>query len=120
MRHLILTVLIFLSGIVFGQYKEVFTLEDDIIKKVTYYEDGNIREVGHFDLEEKRHGKWMLYLENGNCISIASFKHGLKHGEWIIYDSDSNLVCRMFWRDGIKVGTWEIYENGELAEQRIY
>ena len=120
MRHLILITLVFLSTIGFGQNKVVSTLEDDIIKKVTYYEDGSIREVGYFDLNERRHGKWILYLENGNIKSIASFQHGLKHGEWIVYDRYSNIVCRMFYKEGVKVGTWEIYKNGELAEQRIY
>ena len=120
MKHLIFITLIFLCSIGFGQTTEKLTLEDDRIKKVTYYEDGSIREVGYFDLEERRHGKWILYLENGNCKSIASFQHGLKHGEWIIYDRYSNIVCRMFYKKGDKVGTWEIYKNGELAQTRTY
>ena len=71
-------------------------------------------------MDERRHGKWTLYLENGNCSSIASFKHGLKHGEWVMYDEDGSIVCRMFYKNGKKSGTWELYKNGELAQQRIY
>ena len=120
MRHLILVTLFFLCGMGFGQTTEELTLEDSLIKKVSYYEDGSIREVGYFDLNERRHGKWVLYLENGNRKSVASFQHGLKDGEWIVYDRYSNIVCRMFYDNGTKVGTWEMYENGELSQTRNF
>ncbi len=120
MKHLILVTLFFLCGMGFGQTTEEVTLEDSLIKKVTYYEDGSIREVGYFDSKEKRHGIWTLYYRNGNRSSVASFKHGLKHGEWIIYDNNSTIVCRMFYNEGKKIGTWEIYKNGELAQTRTY
>ena len=124
MRHLILITLVFLSSIGFGQNNEVTTLEDDRIKKVTYYEDGSIREIGYFDLDKRRHGKWVLYLNDKNrksvVTSVASFQHGLKHGEWIVYDRYSNIVCRMFYDMGTKVGTWEMYENGELSQTKNF
>lgn len=120
MKKVLTSILIFLSSLSYGQIKDSLILENDLIKKISYYQNGNIRETGYFDLDEKRHGKWFLYLENGNCISVASFNHGLKHGEWKVYDKNGNLVCKMFYNNGEKIGTWEIYKNGELAEQRIY
>ena len=120
MRHLIFIVILFLSSFGLGQIKDEITMEKDLIKKTSYYEDGSIREVGYFDSKEKRHGIWTLYYRNGNRSSVASFKHGLKHGEWIIYDNNSTIVCRMFYSEGKKVGTWEIYKDGELAQTRTY
>tara|TARA_B000000441_G_C21686542_1_gene316833 strand:+ start:509 stop:871 length:363 start_codon:yes stop_codon:yes gene_type:complete len=120
MKKILTIVLIFLSSLSFGQIRDSLVLENDLIKKTSYYQNGNVREIGYFDLDERRHGKWTLYLENGNCSSIASFKHGLKHGEWIMYDEDGSIVCRMFYKNGEKTGTWELYKNGELAQQRIY
>ena len=124
MRHLILVTLFFLCGMGFGQTTEELTLEDSLIKKVSYYEDGSIREIGYFDLDKRRHSKWVLYLNDENrksvVTSVASFQHGLKHGEWIVYDKYSNIVCRMFYDKGTKVGTWEMYENGELSQIRKF
>lgn len=120
MKKLLTIILISLSSLGWSQVQDSLFLEEDLIKKVSYYQNGNIRETGYFDLSERRHGKWTLYLENGNCVSIASFNHGLKHGEWVMYDDNGNIACRMFYKNGEKTGTWQLYKNGELAQQRIY
>ena len=120
MKKLLTIVLISLSSLCWSQSRDTLFLKNNLIKKISFYKSGAIREIGFFDLNERRHGVWALYLENGNCVSLASFKHGLKHGEWVMYDDNLNVVCRMFWNEGKKVGTWEMYKEGELTEQRIY
>ena len=49
-----------------GQVKTSLVRENDLVKTTSYYQNGNIRDVGYFDLDDRRQGKWEEYYENGN------------------------------------------------------
>ena len=65
--------------------------ENDLVKTTSYYQNGNIRDVGYFDLDDRRQGKWKEYYENGNLFCEGSFLNGKQNGKW-----------------------YELYENGQL------
>lgn len=120
MRHLIFIVLVFLSIVSMGQKDSRFIVEEDRIKKITYHEEGNIRETGYYDLKGNRIGVWIMYHINGNVSMVGEFRNGLKHNEWSVYNSNGELISKMFYKDGKRTGTWEIYRNGELAQTKTY
>ena len=120
MRNLILIVLVFLSIVSLGQKDNSIIMEDNRIKKITYYEDGSIRETGYYDMKGNRIGVWVMYHNNGNVIMVGEFKNGLKHNEWTVYNSNGVLISRMFFNNGKRTGKWEIYKEGELAQTRSY
>ena len=49
-----------------GQVKTSLVRENDLVKTTSYYQNGNIRDVGYFDLDDRRQVKWKEYYENGN------------------------------------------------------
>jgi len=37
-----------------------------------YYEDGTLKEIGHFDENDQKIGEWKYYNENGKLITTES------------------------------------------------
>ena len=80
-----------------GQVKTSLVRENDLVKTTSYYQNGNIRDVGYFDLDDRRQVKWKEYYENGNLFCEGSFLNGKQNGKW-----------------------YELYENGQLKGKGNY
>ena len=92
-----------------GQIKDSLVLENDLIKKTSYYQNGNIREIGYFDLDDRRHGKWKGYYENGNLFSEGSFLNGKQNGKWYELHENGQLKRIGNQSDGKRNGVWKSY-----------
>jgi len=120
MKYLCFITLMSLGTFILGQNRDTSFVENNQIKYISYFDSGEVKQKGTYDLEGKRDGKWNEYNLNGEITSAVSFHHGLKHGEWIIYNDEGQLVSKMYYDMGKRVGTWESYRNGELAQKREY
>ena len=120
MKYLCFITLLSLGTFAFGQNRDTSFLENNQIKYISYFDSGEVKQEGTYDLEGERDGKWTAYGLNREITSTVSFYHGLKHGEWIIYNDRGQLISKMYYDMGKRVGTWKSYKNGELAQTREY
>ncbi|GAB3515808.1 toxin-antitoxin system YwqK family antitoxin [Emticicia fontis] len=84
-------------------------MDDKIVKK-EYYESGQLRLESHHNKDDKPHGIWLLYHENGQLSDEIHFNNGDKHGTWRQWDSKGRLHSeRNFnenWLHGVS-STWD-------------
>lgn len=124
--------------------KDVFEIWSDTIVK-SKYEDGNIAEIWgyrpndsllHYERKfyrnggiwiegtaygEIRHGKWKAYDENGNLISMGSYKMGKGEGVKTVWHSNGKKFYEGEIHNGERVGVWEFYdENGTKFKEIDY
>ena len=72
-----------LSGVLFSQKSNVeFKKVDDLVEATYTYESGKIHQHGYFK-NDKLHGEWKYYNENGNWKTIAHYDNGIKTGQWV-------------------------------------
>ena len=73
-------------------YKKI---NNDLIKATYYFADNNavVEHEGFFNTNEKLHGMWISYDEEGNKTAIANYRNGVKEGVWTYFKKDKiNLV----------------------------
>lgn len=84
---------------------------------VSYYENGNVREIILFNDRSELHGECSLWAENGTKVGEASYKNGKKEGTWKVWDKEGNLVYEMHYKRGKRSGVWKMYDkNGECIK----
>jgi antitoxin component YwqK of YwqJK toxin-antitoxin module len=119
MKKILFTVLVFLTTFTFslantienekvtktyedGTTKEVVYKYDTYYKRVVYFENGDIQEIGYFDADGKKNGKWIMYNKNKVVIAEANYKNGQKHGEWKIYNNEGRMTIYMVYKNGVR------------------
>ncbi|GAA4077687.1 hypothetical protein GCM10022389_24530 [Flavobacterium cheonanense] len=91
MKNLLLTLVILISGLSFGQAIEpVLEAENGLVKATYHYENGAVQQVGYFK-DGKLDGKWTSYDVNGNVSAIAEYTNGEKSGKWMFYSNGSTV-----------------------------
>ena len=109
---------------------------------VTYYENGNVRElveykngvrqgaaevftrmnkyvVGQYDNGEY-HGNWIVYHPNGIVKQSGDYKNGKARGEWFYYPSGDASMSGKYVNDR-RQGIWtEFSEQGEVKSRALF
>lgn len=71
-------------------------------------------------IEGKFHGRFLVWYENGQLLSINNYKDGLSDGTYIKYHSNGQMMEQGKYKDGIKVGSWKYYySTGKLWKEEI-
>lgn len=111
MRTIVLFIaLVFLTTVTLAQKKENkigLNEETNLIEAVYFHENGNVSQIGTFNLEGKLHGEWISFNEKGKKISKGSYLNGRKTGKWAFWSGDKmkevkyndNSIARV---DGVK------------------
>jgi antitoxin component YwqK of YwqJK toxin-antitoxin module len=88
-----------------------------------YYYPGKkkIKIEGRLDKEQKRHGIWESYFENGVPNSTIYYVHGKKHGHVIVYHPNGTIYYVGEYEDDKPVGLWKFYnDKGEFEKEENY
>lgn len=98
---IILLVFLFSCGSFAQNINEpTYKKQGELVAVTTYYEDGSIKEQGFYK-NQKLHGEWNMYNEDGVKITKANYINGKKSGTW------------MFLKDGVV--TEVNYEDNKIA-----
>jgi antitoxin component YwqK of YwqJK toxin-antitoxin module len=95
---------IFFVSLGFAQeIKPKLEKQGDLIKATYYFDNGKVKEVGFF-LNNKLHGEWITFNEEGKKTAVANYENGKKTGKWyvlangtvkeLIYDSNKLVNVR--------------------------
>ena len=69
----------------------------------------------------KKHGKWIIYHENGQLAKKFYLKNGKVEGEAIAYYDNGELWHKGQFKNSKKDGEWIIYHhNGQLMDKAHY
>lgn len=101
MKKLILIILLFSNSILIFAQKNHKTL----------YENGQLKETGQFDKDEKPTGEWKKYYENGQVWNVINYENGIFKGEWKFYDENGKLKNIIHSENGL---VENFNENGKL------
>lgn len=88
MKNYVLIFLVLLSsGVMLAQNTEPkFEKQEDLVKATYFYEDGTVKQMGFF-MNNKLHGEWISYNNNGEKTTIAHYENGMKTGTWLVLNN---------------------------------
>lgn len=77
--------------------------------------------IGTIDDQERRHGVWEFYNEQGVKISATYYLHGKKDGFSIVYHPNGNTSYVGEYKNDEKVGVWKTYDiDGNLISEKEF
>ena len=56
--------------------------EGKLVKVTSFHENGSLAQEGYLK-NNKLHGKWISYADNGEKLAIANYNKGKKEGTWL-------------------------------------
>lgn len=80
------------------------------IMEIQYFANGTKSMEGPL-LNEKRHGEWKSWYEDGSLWSEGSFREGFRHGKGVVYHSNGRKFIEGTYLNGKRVGTWLWYDK---------
>jgi antitoxin component YwqK of YwqJK toxin-antitoxin module len=93
---------------------------EDVLKKATFYESGQLRLIGFYKKHQKT-GKWMYFYENGNKMAETHFKESLMDGSSTRWHLNGELHSSGFYQKDKRIGIWYFYDNtGKLSNEQSY
>jgi len=128
----ILSVLLFVS-LLFSCSTEETKKDDGKVKEEVLVEikDGKYTEwypgkkqikfKGGQDEQNRRNGRWVYYLENGQENSVTMYEHGLREGFTVVKYPNGALYYRGEYHKDKQVGVWSTYdETGKLVTEKDF
>lgn len=77
--------------------------------------------IGTIDDQERRHGVWEYYNEQGVKISATYYLHGKKDGFSVVYHPNGNTSYVGEYKNDEKVGVWKTYDvDGNLISEKEF
>lgn len=113
MKKIALVLSLFLSFGLFAQ-NEVSTYFKNGNKKMellkvgdrsmqtTYYESGEIKQMGTF-FKNQPSGEWKRYNLNGEVVSEGFYKDGKKVGKWTVSAMNADFKYELYYEDGLRL-----------------
>lgn len=82
---------------------EVVGIDNDLIEFKEYYENGQMKSSGTFNLYGQKCGMWYSWWRNGLLCTKAKFHQNKKVGDWYSYDINGKLTMwAQFKNDKVK------------------
>jgi len=97
-----------------GSVKKNYTILSEGYKVVSYYETGEISEIGYFNTNKEKSGEWVSYYKDGKVNSKASFKNDKKDGIWEFYDLTGKMTMTINYVNGKFKYAFKVDQNGGL------
>lgn len=93
--------------------EQLVEIKDGIYKE-WYPGKKQIKYTGGQDEQNRRHGKWSFFAENGKELSTTMYLHGLKDGFTVVKYPNGALHYRGEYRQDKMVGIWTTYDEKGL------
>ena len=112
MKNILFLLLFFCIGLAYSQDKNVkYEAQGDLVEATFYYDNGQIEQHGFFK-DEKLHGTWKYYSEEGLEVAVGNYKEGKKTGKWVF--NNNGLTKEVDYLDGKIISVHELNENGSI------
>lgn len=67
--------------------KKELNQNGDLIEATFYYENGQVAQKGFYK-NNKLHGEWIAYDQNGDKKAIGKYSEGIKTGKWFFWNGE--------------------------------
>lgn len=84
-----------------------------------YYLDGNIEQIGYFDVNGLYTDTWIWYYSSGEILREESFSNGKEDGLFFEYSENGLIIVQGSYISGFEDGLW-IYTVNNVKEQGHY
>lgn len=102
-----------------GALKSTRYSEGDREHFITYYENGQVKEIGCFR-NGRREGVWKQYSDTGALLAQAGFQNGQRQGTWEFRNTADQPMGRLTYAGGL-LATGDQYDAiGALTAHRDY
>lgn len=91
--------------------EEILVEQKDGVYTEWYPGKDQIKYRGGQDEENRRHGKWSFYAENGMELSVTMYEHGLRHGFTVVKYPNGAIHYRGEYLNDKTVGLWTTYDE---------
>ncbi|MEM7186685.1 MAG: hypothetical protein AAF466_08500, partial [Bacteroidota bacterium] len=91
--------------------KNIYVLNGDLIEATLYHENGKVAQTGFYTLENKLHGEWISYNDNGEKTAVASYDNGAKVGTWVFFHGDTMKEVSYESSKIAEVKTWTVTDT---------
>lgn len=85
-----------------GQIQTQYTIYGDYVQMISYHENGIVKETGSY-LENKPHGEYHLYDEEGELLSAGEYVKGQKQGIWLFRAGGGETLYKVVYKDNVQV-----------------
>ena len=98
--------LIFCTTAVAQEYKPIKEKQGDLVKATFFHDNGEIAQVGFYK-NDKPHGEWIAFNQEGVKISKGTYDMGVKVGTWYFWTEAG--LNEVDYKNGriIKVTKWD-------------
>ena len=91
-----------------------------LLSKKTLHENGNVSVEGVYK-NGKKHGKWTSYYVDGQVWTVNHFNLGVYHGDYFMYNKDGTPRIIGHYNSGNESGHWVFYaDDGSIAKEMNY
>ncbi len=98
-----------------GETKRVRQFDEGILSGfMAYHFNGRMMVTGVYDEDEKKHGNWQQFYENGWSKLKGDYSHGEKQGEWKFYKENGNIYKIENYNVGVKTSKWEMSDDDKI------
>ena len=94
---------------------ELTNLKGQLIKIVSYYPNGEVKEIGHYK-NGNRHGAFVCFRENGVKACSAYYYDDKKDGLWNFYNSAGELERQVFFNRNfmVRANPFQVHSESEF------
>ena len=94
--------------------------DEFVSKRITYYPNGQIKEVEHYK-DSELHGDYREYYKNGQISVKVNYIDGKKNGEYFEFYYDGVIWEHAFYTNGDYNGEYITYFiNGKIKSYELY
>jgi len=87
MKKIVTLLMILCVGVVFAQDKNVkYEKKGDLVEATFTYDNGQIEQHGFFK-DEKLHGTWEYFNQEGQKMASGNYENGKKTGKWFFWNN---------------------------------
>lgn len=121
MKTVLLVLSLFAGAIVFGQGEDIRVKKQAELHILTlYHSNGTIAQQGHVTKDNKLHGTWVSFDEEGNKKAIGHYLKGKKVGTWFFYKPDSKFVTQVDYNENHTIaGVHQLVYKYQVAETEV-
>ncbi|WP_299109027.1 nicotinic acid mononucleotide adenyltransferase [uncultured Winogradskyella sp.] len=91
MKKIVVVIVMLCVGFTYGQDKTQTKLEKkgDLTIATYYHDNGEVQQIGAFNVDGKLQGEWTSFDTDGNKVSVGTYNAGKKVGKWFFWEGDS-------------------------------
>lgn len=85
-----------------GQIKKQYTIFGNYVEMVAYHANGQVRETGSY-LNDKPHGEYRQYDQEGELLSAGEYVRGDREGIWLYRAGGGDMLYQVQYEDNVRV-----------------